>query len=217
MLEFLNFSPKGGEGLPMLRWIKKILVEIWRVSDDKIIEPNYILVHSYGLRNPKELPYASRKVMEEAGKFALRFPKAEILMASSSYFWSGCVVQENNLKLAIPKGFGISKKRIVLLGGVKNTIEEIKKARAFVGEKDSVILSIADDIHARSVRSMFAKIFPEAKIIIHSVAGDWNDLESPLFFGRSNWRWLAANVARHVGYLLIGERIASLHHPLRKK
>jgi hypothetical protein len=138
-------------------------------------------------------------------------------MASSSYFWPGCIVQENNLKMVILKGFGISKERIILLGGVKNTLEEIKKVRGIVGQNKPVILSIVDDIHVRSVRSMFAKIFPEAKIIIRNVEGNWDDPESPLVFGRSNWRWLMANVVRHVGYLFIGERIASFQHPLKKK
>lgn len=201
----------------MLCWIRKIFVEIWRVSNDKIIEPNYILIHSYGLRSPKELPDVEKKVMEEAGKFALLFPKAKIFMAGSSYFWPGCIVQENNLKMAILKGFGISKERIIFLGGVKNTLEEIKKVRGTVGQDKPVILSIVDEIHARSMRSMFKKIFPEAKIIIRSVAGNWDDPESPLVYGRSNWLWLMANVIRHAGYFLIGERIASFQHPLKKK
>lgn len=201
------------------------LMKWWQLADDEIEwHPDFIVPFGYGLLRPDALPDAEEKALAETARLAVAFPNSKIIMTvSGAFFWPDAFEQEKRLKLSFLLQRGVAEERIIWAGESGNTCEEISRVRAAIiypsclSGFPCVIVAVADRAHSRSVRAIFRKVFPEAKVFLRSVVGDWDDPNYPVVFGTSKWRWLLANIIRHAAFLLLGERIAKIRHPLKIK
>jgi hypothetical protein len=170
----------------------------------------------YGLLNTHKLPDAAKETIRQAIIISNRY-QAPIAWANADYFWLGAEEEENRLKLQEAHLWGLTS-RPIIAHGVANTVTEAQSIRRAViedGHRFKKIVVVADWPHARSVRKIWRKVFPESKILVISIEGKW-DKTHPAFFLRSELRWLFINLVRHVGLMIFGMKFVSLmRHPAK--
>lgn len=194
--------------------IKKWFRQIYRLNQN-VIFCDLVVASSYGLLFSKTLPDPAEKTLEEAIKIALSY-QAKLAWASANYFWPGCQDEENQLKLEKAKLAGLTP--IVASKGAGNTVNEAEVIREAIIQTGfslayATIIVVADCFHSRSVRVIWKRVFPESFIAVKSVEGRWDE-DHPIRFARSEWRWILINVIRHLGLIILGNRImGSIRHP----
>ena len=98
---------------------------------------------------------------------------------------------------------------------LNNSVEEAKNiSKAVKKVEPKCILIVTGELHSRSVRFIWQKVFPNTKILISCINFE-NEVErdSILPIQRTAARWAFANVARQVLLRILGlERMKNLHH-----
>ncbi len=188
-------------------------MKFYGIKNSQVKDPDIIVPLSYGLFSPTILPDVEIGVLEETVCLSGMFPRSRIIFSNSSYFW-GSGEPERNLKLSFLMRYGISVQRVKIVDGITNSLEEATEIWKTIRQlPHNRIVIVADWMHARSVRCIWGTLFPRnIHIDVISERGSWSATPGPFFFLKSDWRWLAVNLLRHIMFLAFGERIARFHH-----
>ncbi|MDO8574372.1 MAG: hypothetical protein Q7R86_01990 [bacterium] len=201
-------------------WIYRLGKSLYSLKNPQFSHCDLVVPLGYGLFNRNELPSAAKKTLREAVQIALKY-KVPIAWASANFFWPGGEEKENRLKVSEAKANGLIVMPIITKG-ITNSVTEAQSIRqaiidAKIESQSKTIVVVADWPHARSARKIWRKVFPEAIIILVSINGKWNNKLNPIFFGRSELRWLFINIVRHLALIILGIKIVSLfRHPIRQ-
>lgn len=206
---------------PVINW----LIRLWIIPDNIYNPPDIIVPLGYGLVSPGLLSSATREAINESVDVQRQFSSAIIFCASNDYFWKGSKGQEDELKKKYFKGKGVDN-YVLIPKGISNSVDEAREILKFIKSLNlSAILNIvivADKLHARSTeliwKKMAEKYLPETVTVffVKSIDGRWPK-DHPSWFQRSKTRWFLANVLRHILFIVLGERIAKIHYPIKKE
>lgn len=194
-------------------WVYRLCELFYRPKDSKFSRCDIVVPIDYGILFQKKLPDAGKKTIREAVRIASDH-QVLIVWASANFFWPGCQQEEDALRIEEAKIAGLTANPIISRKGTTNTITEAENIREAIIEasielRSKIIVVVANWPHARSVRKIYKRIFPESTIAVRSINGQWNE-SHPAFFGRSELRWLLINIFRHLALILFGIRIVRL-------
>lgn len=198
-------------------WFYRLARFFYGVKDDVIDGADLAVPLGYGFNKDRSLPDAAKKTLSEAASIAKRY-KATIAWASSNYFWPKCEEFEDLTKIDYLKNIGYSGV-LVTAKGIANSVMEARSIKTWVIEKripSNRIVVVCNWPHARSARIVWQKIFPESKIFIRNVKGNWDSSHSARL-QQSNFKWLLACLLRHAALRIFGlDRVAKIQHPIQK-
>jgi len=173
-----------------------------------------VVVPGYGLLKYTTLPDAEKTVLREAARIARDFG-SPVIWANAGYLYPGCGNDENNLKLKEAASLGLVSKLIVVQEEITNTVTEALSIRDTLKAdcKAKTIVVVAERAHSPSVRWIYKRVFPEAKIALVVVDANWNE-QNIVLLASGNWRWLFINVVRHFALIVLGLNIVGrMKHP----
>ena len=195
----------------MLAW----LVCLYRSDDSCIPNVDLVVPVSY-TTTPSRLTRATEENLRLAMFLFERFSGALMAASNCSYPFAGAEVRELDLKRLIT--LGDKPLPIIWAAPMRNSVEEaeaIKTALACCSKKcrPKRILVVTGEMHSRSARIIWQKVFPDAQIFIRCTPYRCEYQEDHCVeVQRSGWVWLGANLARHVLLRIFGLRIRSLRH-----
>lgn len=201
--------------------ITETLIRLWEIdqSDDSQIQvPDIIVAITYGSKREK-LAEATRLALVGASLLGQLYPFAKIAYGCPSNCYPNSEVGERKLKeyLLIVKQ-GINPVRVLSGEVCSNSITEataVKHTAKTHKCPANSLLVICTRVHARSIRHIWKKTFPEATIILSILSGDPDvEVDHQILLQRGRLRWLLANIARHCAMRVFGlEFVKRIQHP----
>jgi hypothetical protein len=201
--------------------IFELFLRLWR-SENSTEEITGALVDMvapicYGVARRDRLASGTIRNMKRALEFLKMFPGSLLAFGNCPYIFSGAEKAEARLKyLMFPDLSTMDKIEVNLLNSVDEA-ENIRKAASERGIEPKCILLVTGELHSRSARFIWQKVFPSAKILV-SCTDYRNEVDADhlVFAVRTPVIWTLANIARHTMLRLVGLRIRSLHHSVEK-
>ena len=199
----------------------QIFVQLWR-SENSLNEVgespvDLIVPICYAMSGPNRLGVATRLNFEKALQFLTVFPKASLAFGNCSYIFPGSEKVESELKR---KMFPALSYMDVVEVTLRNSVEEAENVRTVMGDKGiepRCILVVTGELHSRSARFIWQRVFPYATILIHCIAcSNEVEMDHLIRVQRTIPRWICANLARHFLLRTVGLSIRNLHHRIAK-
>lgn len=194
-----------------------MFIELWRSCDStdtiKKSRVDLIVPICYGLSGYQRLSVATKLNLEMALEALRISPEAIIAFGNCSYIFPGSEKVESELKNELLKSVDRSK---ILEVTITNSIDESEHILEVVrkaGVKPRCILIITGELHSRSVRYIWKRVFPEAQIIIACINyRNEVEIDHLIPIQRTISRWIFANIARQLLLRIFGFSIRHLHH-----
>lgn len=197
-----------------------LLIRLWEVNEnDRFpILPDLIVSITYGSKR-EILADATRDALLEAVRLEKKYPYARIAFGCPSNCYPGSEFTECEMKKELLIGMhGINPYRVLIGGVCSNSITEAEAIKQSADTRKlhtDCVLVICTRIHARSIRYIWKKLFPDSLIVLRILPGD-PDVERnhQILLQRGRLRWLLANMARHVFMCMFGlEFTKRIQHP----
>lgn len=198
--------------------IPEWLVKLWENADEITSKDSFDLIVPISYTTKRDtLTKATMLTARIASSWAHLHPEATLVASNCSYTFPGAADAEWGFKKAIFQKVGVKCHRA---GDMNNSVQEALEIKKFLSrflsreEKEpEKILIITGQMHSRSARFIWKKIFPKAKIFI-MVFGHKNEYQKDhcVLVQQGPWRWFLANVARQILLRLIGLSISQWHH-----
>jgi hypothetical protein len=154
------------------------------------------------------------KTLQEAIRLKRHIPGALLAFANISFLFTGSEIVEKKLKEELLRKNSVLNYVSASPAGV-NSITEARVIKESLPFRPDRILVIAGEMHSRSVRYIWRKVFPGTDIVIHTIPhryeyrsghGVWWQRHGP-------WVWLLANVLRQLLIRVRGlDAVAKMHH-----
>ena len=214
------------------------LVAWWAVSEIQPTNPDVIAPSSYGLSQAEQLAKGTTAGIKKVCTYAREFPQSVIVFGNCLHSFGDSPSEERRSELVersaknqLLLNEGIPEERIIIGGGIRSTVQEIRVVAEALREraiKPEEILLLCEKTHSRSVLWIAERIFPEAfpgvKISLKYTRTTGCQSNSIFPLQRSRWKWLAANVARQslltVAYFFFGtkgmEMVGNVKHKPHK-
>lgn len=193
------------------RPLLSLFVGWWRVENQPIA-PDVLVPLSYTtLKN--QLTRGSRESLLLAKHYANVFPQAKLVISNSAHTgFPKCTEVEYAFKKALLDGTPHT-----LAGAQVNSITEAEAIKAALGVEPKEILVVCGEIHARSVRWIWRRVFPNTRITIRCIPY-WAEYQTdhPFFIERYAWPWFFAGIARYLLLLIVGMQLRQWHHKARE-
>jgi hypothetical protein len=149
--------------------------------------------------------------------FRAAFRGAPLAFGNCSYIFPGSEGVESELKREV---FPELSSMNVLEVTIQNSVDEAENICQITKEKGikpRCILLVTGELHSRSARFIWQKVFPGATVLVNCIGyHDEVESDSPVPVLRSVPRWIFANIVRHLALLTVGLRIRNLHHRTSK-
>ncbi len=142
------------------------------------------------------------------------FPEATLAFGNWPCGFQGAERVESELKyVLLPLLDSIKFLEVSILNSVDEA-EKIRKATKDAGIEPRRILIVTGELHSRSVRFIYERVFPQAKILITCIHYR-NEVEPGhiVRVQRTLWKWIPANLVRHALLRTVGmSAIRNLRH-----
>lgn len=177
-------------------------VQLWQVETYEPLprrnEVDLIVSISYTTL-PKRLTDATKANLELALKYVKVYPQARLAFSSCSYTFPGADKVEHILQMRM---CAEAKVKPIVAKPMVNTVDEAMNIRAILNEKGihpKCILIVTGELHSRSARYVWEKVFPGARIFIRCTPCDFEvQPDHPVLDQRVIWKWVRSNVLRQV-------------------
>lgn len=189
-----------------------LIVQLWGDENPTrdVANIDLIVPISYGTKKDG-LVNATRKTLEEAISYKKLFSKAVLVFGNCAYTFAGAEIREKELKESILRENAIEE--YISASGINNTVEEAELIKKTLPFSPSRILLVTGEMHARSARFVWRRVFPNAKIIVRCIKHTYEyQKDQPIKVVRSGYKWFFANLARHLLLTFFGLRIRHLKH-----
>ncbi len=190
--------------------------------------PDIIVILSYGTL-PQRLTAATRENTIKGANIWRLYPNALIVFGNAEYLFHRAAYTECRYKETILQQLGVPESRILDVGAINNSIQEPLATRDALQKRHITaekICLVTGRIHKPSAYLIWKYFFPEADIAVATIPHGYEyQPDHPVLVQRGAWRWLAANMARHYGFLasvycekhlrfipFTPARLAQLHH-----
>ena len=202
--------------------LKFFVVNFWQVC--RVIAPtqaDVVVAIGYGTQKDR-LTIPSETALRRAIEWWGVTPEAMFAFTNASHAFPGSDREESRLKHAILMGAGVPSSHILDAGPIRNSVEEgraIKRVLAKNHVAVSRMIIVCEKMHTRSVRRVFQILFPRVEVILRCIPFDtgW-DPKSPFSLARGPWRWMLANILRHLSLCVLGLTLTALvQHPADAK
>ena len=165
-------------------------------------KPEIIVPLSYGA-TPEGPTTQTYKNTIMAGGFWTKLPHALIVYGNAGYLFEGAIEVENAKKRTLQQ-MKVPDDQILYAGSINNSIQEATAIRDTLEArriKPNRILLCTGEMHSRSIRAIWRYFFPKGEILVSGgIFGEEYQWDHPVFLERGPWRWLMANIMRHIGF-----------------
>ncbi len=131
-------------------------------------------------------------------------PNASIAFSSCSYPFKGAEQVEDKLRAGMCRKEGIEP---IIAEPMVNTVDEamnIRDALNTQGIHPKCILIVTGELHSRSARYIWKKIFPEAQILITCIPHELEIQPDHIVLDqRVMWKWVLSNIKREIALRII--------------
>ena len=183
--------------------IVKLIMKYWQIKNEPIkdVNPDIIILTSYGFSRNRVLPDIEKKVLDKATEiFYLKNGNVKkIIFSCADFFWSGSEFFELEKKIQYLTDKGVSKKIIFYSGKANTTITEMQSNNSLVRKEDKVLI-ICDWIHARRVRLIVKRCIKSKYSKFITVKSNWEKANTT-FFQKNDFIWLISNIIHYLMYL----------------
>lgn len=185
-----------------------LLVKLWKDEDAEVDAVDCIVPLSYTTL-PHTLTRGTKESVLLAAHYAHLFPDATVVASDSAHTgFPHCTDVEYRFKKEL---FGSIPH--IRAGAQTNSITEAEAIHAALGYEPKHILVICGEIHARSVRWIWRRIFPNTTISIRCMPYQAEyQKDHPFFIERYAWPWFFAGIARYFLLLIFGLKLRHLQH-----
>jgi uncharacterized SAM-binding protein YcdF (DUF218 family) len=177
-------------------------------KDDEII----VFCHTYCLDSLDRLTKATEESLRKAAVVCRNYPFAKILFGNCS-FPAGMEEKELVTKRNFLLNEGIAPDRVIELGGVANTVEEVTKAILFLKDnKKDKLFVITEEACSRGQLLLWRKLLPPyIKFSWRVVDGCYGWGSHCLYSAQKGlWIWLLSDVVRYFLYIVFGAKAGFL-------
>jgi hypothetical protein len=181
---------------------------------------DFAVAISYGCHSKEKLTVATEWNARLAGSLVKQYAEEKglvdmppVFVSNCTYLYPGAEYDEWLLRQSIFAQKGVTVQRAM---DMQNSVQEVDAIRQHVqslGLTPKHILVVTGQMHSRFVRWIYTKRFPGALVSIRCIPY-WFEYQPdhPVLMQRGGWRWLLANIERHIAYFFLGDRIARVHH-----
>lgn len=127
------------------------------------------------------------------------FPSASVAFSSCSYVFPGAEKVEDALRTETCRQAGIEP---IVAKSMVSTVDEavnIQEALDARGIHPKCILIVTGELHSRSARYIWQKLFPGSQILITCISYQLEiQPNHPVLDQRQMWRWVLSNIKREI-------------------
>ncbi|MBI3630722.1 MAG: YdcF family protein [Candidatus Sungbacteria bacterium] len=167
-------------------------------------KPDIIQILSYGTL-PTRLTEATMETTFRGAQIWRHSQDAIIVFGNAEYLFHMAAHTEARYKRDMLRKYGVPDSRMMDIGAINNSVQESMATRNALQEARITakkICLVTGSMHKPSAYAIWKYVFPEANIFVSTIPY-WREVQSdhPVLVQRGPWRWLAANMARHYGFL----------------
>lgn len=186
-----------------------LFVRWWKSEDDpetidgmrKVLSPYGVeaIVPISFVTGKESLTYATLGNMRGAVKFSKMFPDARVAWSSCSYPFPGAEEVENAYRVKMLKN---ERPRMepIIAGPMINSVDEAMKIKEKLAERGispKCILLVTGELHSRSARYIWKKVFPGTRILVSCIPYTLEiQPDHPVKDQRVMWKWVLSNILR---------------------
>ena len=190
----------------------KLFLKLWGDENPQsdVRDIDLIVPISYTTKRD-ELVDATKENLLRAVAYKKIFPTATVVVSNCAYTFPGAELAEEKFKRQILEKESIE---FVSAAAMNNSVQEAEQIRKALDFEPRRILIVTGQMHARSARLIWGKIFPAADIVVRCIdyKSEWQK-DHPVRVQRNAYVWAFANVARHILIRTFGlSFVARLHH-----
>lgn len=196
-------------------------VAIWK-SENSTKEINEALVDlvvpiCYAMSGKDSLSLATKWDFIFATRVLLHLPNATLAFGNWPYAFPNAEYDESRLKRDLtPSSFHGRVLEVTLRNSVDEA-ERIRDASLKIGFNPKCILIITGELHSRSARLIWQKVFPNARILITCINYRLEFEKGHVIrVQQALWKWLIVTLGRHLLLRTFGLSIRILRHRVAK-
>lgn len=195
----------------------KYCLDLWKTGDSdnelRVTQEEIIIPISYSTHK-RGLTAATLENLLRAMAIHMACPGSKLIHATCEYTFPGAAKTESFIKNDLFSVGGIVANHA---GTMNNSVQEARIIALYLAANNishARILLVTGEMHSRSARLIWEKVFPKSKILIFCTPYLYeHEPNHPVYVQRGPWKWFAANVARHILLLTLGlDRVGKWHH-----